>query len=622
MTSGLDDDLALALRLADAADALTMAAFTGEAVEHEIKPDGSPVSAADLAVERRIAEILAEERPADGVLGEEVGESGPAGRRWIVDGIDGTVLFVAGRSGWGTEIALEVEGEVVVGVCTVPAGAQAAGGGGGRPRAPGPGTPATPPGRAASGAGSRPPPDWPAAATTPSPRWTSSTAGAGSWSSGWPPPAAPTSAQRARRAAGGRRAGRRLVQLGGGPWDFAALAVIVTEAGGGSATWPGARTSTAAGPCCSPTERTPPLARATRYNGPMSERPLSAIVLAAGQGTRMRSARPKPLHRLCGRPLVRYVLDAVAGCRADRAVVVVGYGADRVIKALQQDPGPVPLEFVEQRVQRGTGDAVAVGLTGLPDDLDADGEDGDVVVLPGDTPLIRPETLAALSSSTGCRVRPAPCSPPAWSTPPATAAWSGTRRAGSAASSSTVTPTPTSWPSTRSTPASTCSAGGLLARPAPDHPDNSQGELYVTDVVEVLAVGRAPVVSLVVDDPDETQGVNDRAQLAVAEAELRRRTNQRWMEAGVTIVDPAATYVDATVTLAPDVTLFPGTVLRGSTTVGAGSEIGPATRLTDTRVGERATVTESVATHAEVGDDAVVGPFAGARTGVRVGRAR
>jgi len=100
-----------------------------------------------------------------------------------------------------------------------------------------------------------------------------------------------------------------------------------------------------------------------RYNRRMSERSLSAIVLAAGQGTRMRSARPKPLHMLCGRPLLRYVLDALDECDVDRAVVVVGYAADLVTKKLQENPGPVPLEFVEQRVQAGTGDAVAVGLT-------------------------------------------------------------------------------------------------------------------------------------------------------------------------------------------------------------------------------------------------------------------
>src|SRR4029450_3340904 len=106
----------------------------------------------------------------------------------------------------------------------------------------------------------------------------------------------------------------------------------------------------------------------------------------------------KPLHMLCGRPLLRYVLDALSECDVDRAVVVVGYAADLVTKKLQESPGPVPLEFVEQRVQAGTGDAVAVGLTGIPeDDLDGiEADDGDVLVLPGDTPLVEPSTLAAL----------------------------------------------------------------------------------------------------------------------------------------------------------------------------------------------------------------------------------
>ncbi|HET6952042.1 MAG TPA: inositol monophosphatase family protein, partial [Acidimicrobiales bacterium] len=121
LPAGLAADLALALRLADAADVISLSHFTGGAVDHEIKPDGSPVSAADLAVERRICEIVAAERPGDGVLGEEVGASGPAGRRWILDGIDGTVLYVAGRRGWATEIALEVDGEIVLGVTSGPA---------------------------------------------------------------------------------------------------------------------------------------------------------------------------------------------------------------------------------------------------------------------------------------------------------------------------------------------------------------------------------------------------------------------------------------------------------------------------------------------------------------------
>jgi bifunctional UDP-N-acetylglucosamine pyrophosphorylase/glucosamine-1-phosphate N-acetyltransferase len=350
----------------------------------------------------------------------------------------------------------------------------------------------------------------------------------------------------------------------------------------------------------------------------MSERPLSAIVLAAGQGTRMRSARPKPLHRLCGRPLVRFVLDAVAGSGADRAVVVVGYAAERVIKTLQQEPGPVPLEFVEQRVQRGTGDAVAVGLTGLPDDDDAD--EGDVMVVPGDTPLVRAETLAALVlehrlSGAACTLLTARLDDPR--------GYGRVVRDKDGRVRRIVEHRDASAPELDIDEVNTSIyvfRRGLLA-PALRRitPDNSQGELYVTDVVEVLAAAGHQVVSLVAEDAEETQGVNDRAQLAVAEAELRRRTNEAWMEAGVTIVDPSATYVDVTVALAPDVTLFPGTILRGATTVGAGSEIGPSARLSDTRVGERCSVSETVATHAEIGDDALVGPYAVLEPGARVG---
>jgi len=226
VSPSLDDDLALALRLADAADLISAAAFTGEAVAHELKADGSPVSATDLAVERRVSQMVAAERPADGVLGEEVGESGPAGRRWIVDGIDGTVLFVAGVRGWATEIALEVDGEPVVGV-------------------------------ASSGVDGR--------------RWWAAR-GRGAWHAVGDGPPRRVHVSERRDLAGGRHSlippldaleprrralvdglaagtayvppvehgalyvadGRvdACVQLGGGPWDFAALAVIVEEAGG------------------------------------------------------------------------------------------------------------------------------------------------------------------------------------------------------------------------------------------------------------------------------------------------------------------------------------------------------------------------------------------------------
>jgi bifunctional UDP-N-acetylglucosamine pyrophosphorylase/glucosamine-1-phosphate N-acetyltransferase len=149
-------------------------------------------------------------------------------------------------------------------------------------------------------------------------------------------------------------------------------------------------------------------------------------------------------------------------------------------------------------------------------------------------------------------------------------------------------------------------------------PQNAQGEYYLTDVVEVLYDAGYTVTSLVAPDPAETEGVNDRRQLAAAEAELRRRTNLRWLDQGVNMLDPERTYIDATVKLATDVTLFPGTILQGVTTVGERSEIGPDSRLVDCVVGADVVVEKTVARDAEIGDGAHVGPFAVLNPGAQV----
>jgi bifunctional UDP-N-acetylglucosamine pyrophosphorylase/glucosamine-1-phosphate N-acetyltransferase len=149
-------------------------------------------------------------------------------------------------------------------------------------------------------------------------------------------------------------------------------------------------------------------------------------------------------------------------------------------------------------------------------------------------------------------------------------------------------------------------------------PANAQGEYYLTDVVAVLYDAGHPVDSVTVDDPAEVQGVNDRAQLATAEAELRRRITRRWLLAGVTMLDPERTYIDTTVELGRDVTLFPGTMLQGRTIVGRRVEIGPDTRLVDVTVGDGAVVSHSVAIDSEIGARAVVGPFAALPAGSSV----
>jgi bifunctional UDP-N-acetylglucosamine pyrophosphorylase/glucosamine-1-phosphate N-acetyltransferase len=151
-------------------------------------------------------------------------------------------------------------------------------------------------------------------------------------------------------------------------------------------------------------------------------------------------------------------------------------------------------------------------------------------------------------------------------------------------------------------------------------PENAQGEYYLTDVIEVLRTTGHTVLAVPAADASETLGVNDRAQLADAEAVLRRRINAAWMRAGVTMVDPARTYVDATVELAPDVRLLPGTILEGRTTVASGAVIGPDTWLVDAAVGEGAEIQSSVVHEAEVGPDVHVGPFAHLRPGTVLAR--
>lgn len=333
----------------------------------------------------------------------------------------------------------------------------------------------------------------------------------------------------------------------------------------------------------------------------------------------MRSARPKPLHLLCGRPMVLHVLDAIAELRIDRVVVVVGHGAERVIKQVQQAaPSGLTVEFVEQHVQRGTGDAVSVALTAFPDPEDDD-DDGDIIVLPGDTPLLRPPTLAALvrlhrASDAAGSVLTAVIDDP-----------SGYGRVVRGKADRVlriveqVDATDAEREITEVNTSIYCFRRSVLAPSLRRlSPENAQGEYYLSDVVEVLSEAGYPVVSLVAADPMETAGVNDRAQLAVAEAELRDRTNERWMRRGVTMLDPERTYLDVSVELAPDVTLFPGTILRGATSVAAGCEIGPDTHLVDSVVGERAVVQHTVAREADIGADAQVGPWAALGPGAKV----
>ena len=349
----------------------------------------------------------------------------------------------------------------------------------------------------------------------------------------------------------------------------------------------------------------------------MPARRLSAVVLAAGEGTRMRSERPKPLHLLCGRPMILHVLDAMAEIDVRRVVVVVGHRGEWVTKTLvQHAPPSMQIEFVEQLTRTGTGDALAVGLTGLPDD---DDEVEDVVVLPGDTPLLRPQTLAALvrahrTEDAGATLLTAVVQNPT--------GYGRVVHGKDGAVARVVEEADATEDEKLIDEVNTsiyCFRRSILAPTLRRlSPANAQGEYYLTDAIGVLDSAGYTVRSLVLLDSMEAAGVNDRAQLAVAEAELRDRINERWMRRGVTMWDPERTYVDAEATLAADVSLLPGVILRGACRIGAGVEIGPNVMLTDTVVGEGAVVSETVCTRATIGAGARVGPYSVLEPGAEV----
>jgi bifunctional UDP-N-acetylglucosamine pyrophosphorylase/glucosamine-1-phosphate N-acetyltransferase len=322
----------------------------------------------------------------------------------------------------------------------------------------------------------------------------------------------------------------------------------------------------------------------------------------------MRSTRPKPLHVLCGKAMVVYVVDALVESGVDRAVVVVGTGAERVTKKLQEDGPDLHIEFVEQAFARGTGDAVVVGLTAFGDD---DFDDSHILVLPGDTPLLRAATVSALIDA---HIDGGAAATVLTAHPDEPAGYPRVVRTKRDAVHAVIEPPELDDEQLDIGEVGTgiyCFRRSVLA-PALRRvdPRNTRGVYYLSDVIRVLAEMGHPVATLPVTDATEVLGVNDRVQLARVEAEMRRRTNHHWLAQGVTFVDPDQTYLDTTVQLGADVTLFPGTMLQGRTVVGEGAEIGPGTRLVDCAVGDHARVEQTVGRDAEIGPRAEVGPFA------------
>lgn len=323
----------------------------------------------------------------------------------------------------------------------------------------------------------------------------------------------------------------------------------------------------------------------------------------------MKSDLPKPLHQVCGRSMLGWVVTALDPARFDSIVTVVGHGRELVVDSLTTNFADREFQFAEQLSQRGTGDAAAVGLAELDTNDPSFSDDDHVIVLPGDTPLLQSSTLHALadmhvSSGAACTAVTAKLDDPS--------GYGRIVRSKTGSIDAVVEDRDCSAEQKRITEINGgmyCFRRSLLA-PALRmiSTDNSQGELYLTDVLGVLAEAGHPVLPFVAD-PIEIGGVNDRAQLGDAAHSIQARITRRFQRSGVTIVQPSSTVIDASVSIEPDTTIHAGCVLEGDTVVGAGAVVGPNTHLVNAAIGAGASVPSCVVHDAHVADGQTVAPF-------------
>ena len=326
----------------------------------------------------------------------------------------------------------------------------------------------------------------------------------------------------------------------------------------------------------------------------------AAIILAAGAGTRMKSKKPKVAHEVLGRPLVRWVVEAAKAAGADRIVTVVGHGREQVAPLVEGDT-----EVAVQTAQRGTADAVLAAKDALA------GFDGAVVVLSGDSPLIRPETIREM-----CALREEHDAAVVVLTMELENPFGYGRivRDGAGEVARIVEQKDASPEEAAITECNSgfyCfDAAALFDALAQVDANNAQGEFYLTDVLAIAREAGRAVLAYKTDDAEQCLGVNSRGQLAEASRVMQRRINEAHMAAGVTLWDPATAYIGPEVEIAPDVELLPNVILMGATSIGEDTVVGPNCRLTDTRIGAGCVIDETVAVEAQIDDGATTGPRA------------
>jgi bifunctional UDP-N-acetylglucosamine pyrophosphorylase / glucosamine-1-phosphate N-acetyltransferase len=341
-------------------------------------------------------------------------------------------------------------------------------------------------------------------------------------------------------------------------------------------------------------------------------RPVAVMVLAAGEGKRMKSRIPKVLHQLCGRSMLGHVLATVGELDPRRTVIVAGHGREEVsAEAARYVPD---VDVVVQDRQGGTGHAVRMVIEALgimP---------GIVVVTYGDMPLLRAETLAALVREHAAAQNAVTVLTVRAGDPTGYGRIIRDDRGALAEIVEEADATPAQRSINEINSGCYAFDGTLLADAVKRvATSNTQGQEYLTDVVAILRGDGHLAGTVLAADPDEILGVNDRVQLAQVRRALNDRLLEGWMRAGVTVMDPVSTWIDVDVTLEQDAEILPGTHLEGRTAIGPGAQIGPHCQLRDTSVGPDAAVSFTVAVQAEIGPEATVGPYAYLRPGTRIG---
>jgi bifunctional UDP-N-acetylglucosamine pyrophosphorylase/glucosamine-1-phosphate N-acetyltransferase len=335
-----------------------------------------------------------------------------------------------------------------------------------------------------------------------------------------------------------------------------------------------------------------------------------AIVLAAGQGKRMKSKLYKVLHSVCGKPMVSHVLDTVRQASCERTVVIVGHGADAVQSALGHS-----VEYALQAEQLGTGHAVMQAKPMLGE------EEGVTVVICGDTPLVRKETVESMialhvQQGAAATILTAELNDPTGYGRIVRGANNGVLRIVEHKDCS-----PEEAALREINTGTYCFNNRKLFQALEQVTNqNNQGEYYLTDVIGILQREGNVIAACLVEEPAEAIGVNDRIALGEAERLMRLRINSNHQMNGVTLIDAENTYIDANVIIGADTIVYPGSVLRGQTSIGSDCTIGPATELIDTVIGNGSTIRQTVAEGAEVGEECNVGPFAFLRPGTKLGK--